>query len=111
MIKYTFTFEYDAERAFREVLGRLDESEYNIVEDIHPVTPKEGENIRYVDRTAIIEMEPEAASTFRFRLGNSLKIRRERTEAELAEEKALHDANTVTIRVIVPKNDDSATTP
>lgn len=104
MTKYTFTFAYDQERKFREVLSRLDESEYNIVEDIHPVTPKEHENPRLVDREAIIEMDAEAALTFRLGM-KELKIRRERTEEELAQEKEKMDRHKVRIDVIVPKSD------
>jgi hypothetical protein len=40
-----------------------------------------------------------------------IKIRRERTEEELAEEKALHDANTVKVTVIVPPNQMPGATP
>lgn len=110
MTKYTFTFPYDQERVFKEVVGRLDPDEFTVIEDIRPLEPREGEDARYVDRQTIIEMEPEAASTFRFRMGNTIKIRRERTEEELAEEKEINDRHTVKVTVHVPMGDPSATT-
>jgi hypothetical protein len=102
-MKYTFTFDRLEEAKFRQVLSRLDESEYNIIEDVRPVDHKPDADIRYVDRQMIIEMDPEAALTFRLGMKH-VKIRRERTEEELAEEKALHDANTVTITIQVPRD-------
>jgi len=101
MIKYTFTFEPAAERKFREVLSRLEPEEYNIIEDVRPVDHKEDADLRYVDRQMIIEMDPEAALTFRLGM-KEVKIRRERTEEELAEEKEINDRNTIRINVQVP---------
>jgi hypothetical protein len=46
-------------------------------------------------------MDPEAALTFRLGM-KAVKIRRERTEEELAEEKELNDRNTIRINVQVP---------
>jgi len=109
MTKYTFTFPYTEEQVFRGVVSRLDPDEFVIIEDIHPVPLKEGENERYVDRTTVMEMEPEAASTFRFRMGNTLKIRRERTEEELAEEKELDERHKVKVTVIVPPSTPGTT--
>lgn len=108
MTKYTLTFPYTEERVFNEVLSRLEPDEFTVIEGIKPLEPKEGEDARYVDRRAIIEMEPEAASTFRFRMGNTLKIRRERTEEELAEEKEINDRNTIKVTVHVPMGDPTA---
>ena len=87
MTKYTFTFEPAAERKFREV--------------VRPVDHKEDADLRYVDRQMIAEMDPEAALTFRLGM-KEVKIRRERTEEELAEEKELDDRNTIRINVQVP---------
>jgi hypothetical protein len=101
MTKYTFTFEPAAERKFREVLSRLEPEEYNIIEDVRPVDHKEDADLRYVDRQMILEMDPEAALTFRLGM-KEVKIRRERTEEELAEEKELNDRNTIRINVQVP---------
>jgi len=101
MIKYTLTFEPAAERKFREVLSRLEPEEYNIIEDVRPVDHKEDADLRYVDRQMIIEMDPEAALTFRLGM-KEVKIRRERTEEELAEEKEINDRNTIRINVQVP---------
>jgi hypothetical protein len=101
MTKYTFTFDPKDERKFREVLSRLDESEFSILEDVRLVDHKPEDDLRYVDRQMIIEMDPEAALTFRLGM-KFVKIRRERTEEELAEEKELHDKNTVKITVHVP---------
>jgi len=101
MTKYTFTFERTAEGKFREVLSRLDESEYNVLEEVRPVDHKEGDDLRYVDRQMVIEMEPEAALTFRLGM-KQVKIRRERTEEELAEEQEINDRHTVKVTVHVP---------
>ena len=96
-INYTFTFKHDSEGKFRNVLSRLDESEYDIVEDVSLVKPDDG---KYSDKKMVIEMEPEACLTFRLGM-KEVKIRRARTEEELAEEKALDDMNTVRITVKV----------
>jgi hypothetical protein len=101
MTKYTFKFDPKDERKFREVLSRLDESEFNILEDVRPVDHKPEDDLRYIDRQMIIEMDPEAALTFRLGM-KFVKIRRERTEEELAEEKELHDKNTIKVTVHVP---------
>jgi len=98
MTKYTFTFDQNDEKQFNNILSRLEPEEYNIVEatgwEKHE-TPRESQ------RKAVIEMESDACLTFRLGMGNGIKIRRERTEEELAEEQALHDANTVKITVKV----------
>ena len=102
MTKYVMTFDPKDERKFREVLSRLDESEYNILEEVRPIDHKpEDANDPYLDRQMIIEMDPEAALTFRLGM-KFVKIRRERTEEELAEEKELHDKNTIKVTVHVP---------
>jgi len=103
---YTFTFDAGEERQFRAVLSRLDPSEYNMVEDVSLITPDEP---RTSDRHAVIEMEPESCLTFRLGMKH-VKIRRARTEEELAEEKELNDRNKITIRVQVP-TDPNANTP
>ena len=95
--EYTFTFDKNEEKRFRTILDRLDPDEYVIVEDIHPV---DADN-RYSELTTMIRMEPEAASTFRFGM-KQLKIRRTRTEEELAAEKEREDRNKITITVKVP---------
>lgn len=102
LTEYTFTFGYDQERKFNGVLSRLSEDEYNILNPIHPVEVKEHEDVRYVDRETTIEMEAEAALTFRLAMGNNIKIRRKRTEEELAEEKELNDRHTIRINVQIP---------
>lgn len=100
MTKYTFTFKPGDEKKFREVLSRLEPEEYNIIEDVRPVDHKADADIRYVDRQMIVEMDPEAALTFRLGM-KQVKIRRERTEEELAEEKRINDQHTVTVTVQV----------
>ena len=97
-IKYTFTVEADEERKFRETVSRLDPEEYTVIKELTPIDP---ENPRRCNREAILEMEPEAALTFRLGM-KYVKIRRERTEEELAEEQRIEDMNTVKITVKVP---------
>jgi hypothetical protein len=96
-INYTFTFSHDSEGKFRNVLSRLDEGEYNIVEDVSLVKPDDG---KYSNKKMVIEMEPEACLTFRLGM-RDVKIRRARTEEELAEEKLLDDKNTIRITIKV----------
>lgn len=98
-MKYTYTFEKEDEWKFREVLSRLDPSEYIMHQDVVTVE-KEKIDPRYWQREAILEMDPEACLTFRLGMKH-IKIRRERTEEELAAEKALDDQNTVKITVKV----------
>lgn len=98
MTKYTFTFDADSEPKFRNVLSRLDPSEYVVLEDILPVdkdAPKTS------DRTTIMEMDAEAALTFRLGM-KAVTIRRDRTEEELAEEKINEDRHKIKITVVVP---------
>lgn len=103
MTKYTFTFSHDTENAFKKILGRLEPDEYEIIEDIHPV---DVENPKYSDKSTIIEMDSECALTFRMGM-KEVKIRRERTEEELAEEKAISDRHTVKVVIKVPPSDES----
>lgn len=98
MTKYTFTFGADEETKFRRIIDRLEPDEFTIIEDIHLTKPEDG---RYSPRETIMDMDAEAALTFRLGMKN-LKIRRERTEEELAEEKALLEKNKITITVQVP---------
>lgn len=100
MPKYTFTFDSQSERKYREVLSRLDENDYTIIEDVKLLEP---DYPRSSDKQVIIETDTESCLTFR--MGMTLKIRRERTDEELAEEKELHEKNTIRINVIVPKED------
>ncbi len=109
-MKYTFTFPYTEERVFNEVVSRLDPDEFVVVEATKALAPVGEEDPRYTDRQTIIEMEPEAASTFRFRMGDRVKIRRERTEEELAEEKEINDRHTIKVTVHVPMGDPPAAT-
>jgi len=100
-MKYTFTFSPTSESQFRSILSRLDPDEFRIIQEITLVEHKPDDDIRYVDRQMIIEMEPEAALTLRLGM-KTLKIRRERTEEELTEEKEINDRNTVKVTVFVP---------
>jgi hypothetical protein len=99
MTNYTFTFPQDGERRFRDILSRLDPDEFVILEEMSFVKPEEP---RYSDKQIKISMEEEAALTFRMGMGNNVKIRRERTEEELAEEQAIIDQHVVKIHVKVP---------
>ena len=98
MTQYTITFGPEQEHRFNDALSRLDPEEYTIVE---PVTLVKPDDPRYSDRTTVMDMEPEACLTFRLGM-NGVKIRRARTEEELAEEKALNDKNTIKITIQVP---------
>ena len=95
--EYTFTFEKEEEARFRNILSRLDPDEYVIVEDFHLVDP---EHPRTSDIAVKIQMDPEAASTFRFGM-KRLSIRRTRTEEELAAEKERDEKSRVSITVKV----------
>jgi len=97
MTKYTFTIPAIEETKFREVMSRLDPDEFEVIEDIRPIDTT---NIKNCDRQTIMVMDPEAALTFRLGMKN-VKIRRERTEEELAEEKRINDQHTVKITVKV----------
>lgn len=97
MTEYTFTFDRGDEGKFREVLSRLEPDEYNIIQDVVLVNPEEP---RYSDKSMIIEMEEEACLTFRLGM-KFVKIRRKRTEEELAAEKELEDRHKIKITVQV----------
>jgi hypothetical protein len=97
MPRYTFTFPYTEERTFRDVMSRLDPSEFKIIEDIKIL---DLEHPRLSDRQAILEMDPEAALTFRLGTKN-VKIRRDRSEEELAEEKRINDQHTIKVTIKV----------
>ena len=101
MTNYTFTFPKDEEGKFRRIMERLDESEYQVVSGIEPV---DKENPRYSELQTVMEMDPEAALTFRMGM-KELKIRRARTEEELAAEREIEERNTIKVTVIVPKNE------
>lgn len=96
--KYTFTFGADEEKQFNRILERLDPAEYNVLE---PIAPTDKENARRSDRQTIMEMDPEAALTFRMGM-KEVKIRRERTEEELKAEEERDARNRITITVQVP---------
>ena len=100
--QYTFQFPRTEEKVFRSVMSRLDPEEYTVIEDICTVDLKEGQDARYADLRTVMEMDPEAASTFRFRMGNDIKIRRQRTEDELAAEAELLERQKIKITVHVP---------
>lgn len=96
-MKYTLTVPAKEEGKFRQIVDRLNPDEYTVLEELHPVNIEEE---RTCDRQTIMEMEPEAALTFRLGM-KEVQIRRERNEEELAEEKRIDDMNTVRITVKV----------
>ncbi len=102
--EYTFTFGKDDEPQFRRIMSRLDEDEYIVKTEIHPVKPDDKRS----DMETTIEMVPEAASTFRFGM-KTVKIRRFRNEEELAAEEAESAKNRVTITVKVDGYEPPAT--
>jgi hypothetical protein len=109
MTIYTFTFEKDHEQSFRRIRDRLDPEEYTIIEDIHQKEPEKG---RQSDLTTVMDMDAEAALTFRLGMKH-LIIRRERSEEELKEEAEIKARNTVKVTVYTGAPDPSAggTTP
>jgi hypothetical protein len=102
--QYTFTFEYNQEQQFRLIMSRLDLDEFTVTKEIHVI---DEENPRYSQRQTVIEMEPEAASMFRLGM-KDIKIRRTRTEEELAIEEADAAKNRIRVNVVMP---GGATTP
>jgi hypothetical protein len=109
-MKYTITFNSSDEKKFNEVMSRLDPGEFTVIEEVSTVELPATAYHRDTERQIVIDMEPESALTFRLGM-KAVKIRRERTEEELAEEKALDEANTVKITVIVPPSIMPPTTP
>lgn len=97
-MEYTFTFDKESESSFRKCLARLDPDEFTVVKDIFEVKPEDG---RYSPMETVMTMDPEACLTFRLGM-KFVKIRRARSEEELAEEKEINDANTIRITVQVP---------
>jgi len=97
-MEYTFTFDKSDEGKFREVLSRLEDNEYTIIQDVHLVEPdKPAES----DHAMVIDMDPEAALTFRLGM-KFVKIRRARSEEELAAEKARDDRHKVKVTIHTP---------
>jgi hypothetical protein len=94
--QYTFTFDKDDEKTFTRIQSRLDDDEYTVVKGIERVDTDN----KYSELTTTVEMVPEAASTFRFGM-KKVKIRRFRTEEELAAEEAEAAKNRITITVMV----------
>ena len=101
MPKYTLTFDRQQLRTFYEVLERLEENSYVIHKAAEKVSPDD----YYSDYTTEIETDEMSCLTFRMGM-KDLKIRRERTEEELAEEKAIEERHKVKVTVMVPKDDN-----
>jgi hypothetical protein len=97
MNKYTFRFSKADESEFNEILSRLEEDEFTI---LAPTTDYLEKNKDGVDRQTIIEMDAQAALTFRLGMKH-LKIERERTEEEKKEREDLINSNIVTVKVKV----------
>lgn len=98
LTEYTFTFDKSDEQRFRSIMSRLDDDEYVVKQDIQRTDPEDRYN---GEMTTVIEMEPEAAATFRFGMKN-VKIRRLRTAEELEAEEAEAAKNRITINVVMP---------
>lgn len=99
MVTYTYTFEQEYARRFREVLSNMDPADYNIITDFHLVEDEKRDRREWM-MSAVIEMDPDACLTIRLGMKHVV-IRRARTDEELAAEKALDDKNTVRITVKV----------
>jgi hypothetical protein len=99
MTKYTLTFDYKEESKFRQILSRLDESEYIILEDLKSVD----ESSRYSDKQVVMEIDSESCLTFRMGMSKVI-IRREKSEEELAAEKERDERHKIHINVTVPKD-------
>lgn len=99
-MKYTFTFPAEEEKQFNSIVNRLEPGEFTVLE---PVTPIDQKNPHRSDRQTVMEMEADAALTFRMGM-KEVKIRRERTEEELKAEEERDARNRVTVRVLIPPN-------
>lgn len=103
--QYTFTYDKQDERKFNQVLERLDPEEYDVIERRRLVKPEEPD---HSDIETVLSMDPESALTFRLGMKH-VKIRRERTEEELAEEAANEARHKVKVTVKVDGYDPNAT--
>jgi hypothetical protein len=99
LTQYTFTFDNSDEKKFRNIMSRLDEDEFEVIEEIHKIPPK-NEHYAQSEMQTTMKMEPAAASTFRFGM-STLKIERLRTAEELAEKKAIEDQHIVRVNIKV----------
>jgi hypothetical protein len=97
-VNYTFTIPRDEKSKFEAILARQDPADYEIVEEMSMVKP---DDPRYSDYKMVANMDPETCLTFRMGMKN-VKIRRARTEEELAEEKELADRHKIKVTVHVP---------
>lgn len=97
MNKYTFKFSKNSEYNFKDIMSRLDESEYNVIETFSDIEPEKGTDF---DRMTIMEMEPDAALMFRLGMPK-LKIIREKSEEEQKEQEDRINKNKITIKVKV----------
>ena len=97
LTQYTFTIDNEDEGRFNSIMSRLDPDEFVVVESLHKIPPAR-EHDRQSEMQAVIEMEPEAASTFRFGM-KKVTIKRFRTVEEEAEKQSIEDRNKVKITV------------
>ena len=97
LTQYTFTIDNEDATRFNSIMDRLDPDEFVVVEALHKILPVR-EHDRQCEMQAIIEMEPEAASTFRFGM-KRVTIKRLRSAEEEAEKQSIEDRNKVKITV------------
>lgn len=97
LTQYTFTIDNEDATRFNSIMDRLDPDEFVVVEALHKIPPVR-EHDRQCEMQAIIEMEPEAASTFRFGM-KRVTIKRLRSAEEEAEKQSIEDRNKVKITV------------
>lgn len=98
MTRYTFTYAVEESAKFKNILARLEPDQYTVIQ---PIAVVDAANPNYSDLTTVMDMDSDTALTFRMGM-KLLQIRRERTEEELAAEKAQQDRHKVTITVVVP---------
>lgn len=98
-MKYTYEFDQAEERKFRDILSRLDDDEYTIIEEISDVID-EKDRRGSKKKKAVIEMDSEACLTIKLSM-KDVKITGTLNDEETAVRKALEDHHTIKVKVKV----------